>query len=100
MFSIIKKKRFTLRVYCQSVHIQRIHPISDLDSAKMMLTLSSPALDGLLQKMSAVLQRYGVDPRELSQEQLYKLALILQLLQSKDKTGTVFQFLPVFCSEY
>uniref|UniRef100_A0A3B4URN9 Protein tyrosine phosphatase receptor type Na n=1 Tax=Seriola dumerili TaxID=41447 RepID=A0A3B4URN9_SERDU len=37
--------------------------------------------DGLLQRMSGVLQRYGVDPRELSQEQLYKLALILQLLQ-------------------
>lgn len=39
--------------------------------------------------MSAVLQRYGVDPRELSQEQLYKLALILQLVQTQDKTGTV-----------
>lgn len=43
-------------------------------------------LDGLLQKMSGVLQRYGVDPKELSQEQLYKLALILQLLQAQDKT--------------
>ncbi|KAM9851406.1 protein tyrosine phosphatase receptor type Na [Aulostomus maculatus] len=42
--------------------------------------------DGLLQRMSGVLQRYGVDPRELSQEQLYKLALILQLLQAQDKT--------------
>uniref|UniRef100_A0A7N8YJZ2 Protein tyrosine phosphatase receptor type Na n=1 Tax=Mastacembelus armatus TaxID=205130 RepID=A0A7N8YJZ2_9TELE len=31
---------------------------------------------------------YGVDPRELTQEQLYKLALILQLLQAQDKTGT------------
>ncbi|XP_077392057.1 protein tyrosine phosphatase receptor type Na isoform X1 [Festucalex cinctus] len=41
--------------------------------------------DGLLQKMSGVLQRYGVDPKELSQEQLYKLALILQLLQAQDK---------------
>lgn len=57
-------------------------------------------LDGLLQRMSGVLKRYGVDPRELSQEQLYKLALILQLLQAQDKTGTAFQFLPVFCSEY
>uniref|UniRef100_A0A8C3AZV0 Protein tyrosine phosphatase receptor type Na n=1 Tax=Cyclopterus lumpus TaxID=8103 RepID=A0A8C3AZV0_CYCLU len=37
--------------------------------------------DGLLQRMSGVLKRYGVDPRELSQEQLYKLALILQLMQ-------------------
>ncbi|XP_077436351.1 protein tyrosine phosphatase receptor type Na isoform X2 [Vanacampus margaritifer] len=41
--------------------------------------------DGLLQKMSGVLQKYGVDPKELSQEQLYKLALILQLLQAQDK---------------
>ncbi|XP_078117806.1 protein tyrosine phosphatase receptor type Na isoform X1 [Sander vitreus] len=42
--------------------------------------------DGLLQRMSGVLQRYGVDPRELSQEQLYKLALILQLMRAQDKT--------------
>ncbi|XP_067370852.1 protein tyrosine phosphatase receptor type Na isoform X2 [Channa argus] len=45
--------------------------------------------DGLLQRMSGVLQRYGVDPRELNQEQLYKLALILQLLQAHDKTDPV-----------
>ncbi|KAK7939648.1 hypothetical protein WMY93_002974 [Mugilogobius chulae] len=44
--------------------------------------------DGLLQRMSGVLQRYGVDPRELSQEQLYKLALILQLLQTQDKSAS------------
>ncbi|TKS67333.1 Receptor-type tyrosine-protein phosphatase-like N [Collichthys lucidus] len=43
-------------------------------------------LDDLLQRMSGVLQRYGTDPRELSQEQLYKLALILQLRQAQDKT--------------
>ncbi|KAM4730953.1 protein tyrosine phosphatase receptor type Na [Anableps anableps] len=42
--------------------------------------------DGLLQRMSGVLQKYNIDPRELSQEQLYKLALILQLLQGQDKT--------------
>ncbi|KAM9347039.1 protein tyrosine phosphatase receptor type Na [Symphorus nematophorus] len=42
--------------------------------------------DGLLQRMSGVLQKYGIDPRELSQEQLYKLALILQLLQAQEKT--------------
>ncbi|XP_055004395.1 protein tyrosine phosphatase receptor type Na isoform X3 [Boleophthalmus pectinirostris] len=41
--------------------------------------------DGLLQRMSVVLQRYGVDPRELSQEKLYRLALILQLLQAQEK---------------
>uniref|UniRef100_A0A673B6U9 Protein tyrosine phosphatase receptor type Na n=1 Tax=Sphaeramia orbicularis TaxID=375764 RepID=A0A673B6U9_9TELE len=50
--------------------------------------------DGLLQRMSGVLQRYGIDPRELSQEQLYKLALILQLLQAQDKTGTIL------CTDY
>ncbi|XP_061697013.1 protein tyrosine phosphatase receptor type Na isoform X3 [Syngnathoides biaculeatus] len=46
----------------------------------------SGSSDGLPQKMSGVLQRYGIDPKELSQEQLYKLALILQLLQAQDKT--------------
>ncbi|KAG7502980.1 receptor-type tyrosine-protein phosphatase-like N isoform X1 [Solea senegalensis] len=45
--------------------------------------------DGLLQRMSGVLQKYGVNPRELSQEQLYKLALILQLLQAQDKTDSI-----------
>ncbi|XP_033472970.2 protein tyrosine phosphatase receptor type Na isoform X1 [Epinephelus lanceolatus] len=45
--------------------------------------------DGLLQRMSGVLQRYGVDPRELSQEQLYKLALILQLMRAPDKTDPI-----------
>ncbi|XP_031714544.1 protein tyrosine phosphatase receptor type Na [Anarrhichthys ocellatus] len=45
--------------------------------------------DGLLQRMSGVLKRYGVDPRELSQEQLYKLALILQLMQAQDKTDPI-----------
>uniref|UniRef100_A0A668ADX3 Protein tyrosine phosphatase receptor type Na n=1 Tax=Myripristis murdjan TaxID=586833 RepID=A0A668ADX3_9TELE len=44
--------------------------------------------DGLLQRMSGVLQRYGVDPRELSPQQLYRLALILQLMQTEDNTGT------------
>lgn len=53
-------------------------------------------LDGLLQRMSGILQRYGVDPRELSQEQLYKLALILQLLQAQDKTGTALHLFPMF----
>ncbi|XP_042282370.1 protein tyrosine phosphatase receptor type Na [Thunnus maccoyii] len=42
--------------------------------------------DHLFQRMSGVLQKYGVDPRELSQEQLYKLALILKLLQAQEKT--------------
>lgn len=46
--------------------------------------------------MSGVLQRYGVDPRELSQDQLYKLALILQLLQAQEKTGRTSSFNPIF----
>ncbi|KAF3843019.1 hypothetical protein F7725_001868 [Dissostichus mawsoni] len=50
------------------------------------ISTQSGTNDGLLQRMSGVLQRYGVDPRELSQEQLYKLALILQLMQAKEKT--------------
>ncbi|KAM8856879.1 protein tyrosine phosphatase receptor type Na isoform 1-T1 [Synchiropus picturatus] len=41
--------------------------------------------DGLLDRMSGVLQKYGISPSELSQEQLYELALILQLLQTQDK---------------
>uniref|UniRef100_A0A1A7XMQ5 Protein tyrosine phosphatase, receptor type, Na n=2 Tax=Iconisemion striatum TaxID=60296 RepID=A0A1A7XMQ5_9TELE len=44
--------------------------------------------DNLLQRISDVLRRYNVDPRDLSQEQLYKLALILQLLQGQDKALT------------
>uniref|UniRef100_A0A3B5LS84 Protein tyrosine phosphatase receptor type Na n=1 Tax=Xiphophorus couchianus TaxID=32473 RepID=A0A3B5LS84_9TELE len=51
------------------------------------LLVSSERSYGLLQRMSGVLQKYNIDPRELSQEQLYKLALILQLLQGQDKTG-------------
>ena len=45
--------------------------------------------DGLLQRIWVVLERYGVDPRDLSPQQLYKLALVLQLLQAEelDKTG-------------
>lgn len=46
-------------------------------------------LDDLLQRMSAVLQKYRVNPRDLSQEQLYKLALTL--LQHQGKTGTAPQ---------
>ncbi|XP_047456284.1 protein tyrosine phosphatase receptor type Na [Mugil cephalus] len=45
--------------------------------------------DGLLQRMLGVLQKYRVDPRDLSQEQLYKLALILQLLPAQDKTDPI-----------
>ncbi|XP_056903123.1 protein tyrosine phosphatase receptor type Na isoform X1 [Takifugu flavidus] len=62
-----------------------------LQNKKVSQDLSSLPVngnDGLLQRMSGVLQRYGVDPRELSQDQLYKLALILQLLQAQEKTGS------------
>ncbi|XP_041858051.1 protein tyrosine phosphatase receptor type Na isoform X2 [Melanotaenia boesemani] len=46
--------------------------------------------DDLLQRMLEVyLRKYNVDPRDLSQEQLYKLALILQLLQGQDKTDPI-----------
>ncbi|XP_028291513.1 protein tyrosine phosphatase receptor type Na isoform X2 [Gouania willdenowi] len=45
--------------------------------------------DGLLQRISRVLQKYRIDPRDLSQEQLYKLALILQLLQAQDKPDPI-----------
>ncbi|XP_030613395.1 protein tyrosine phosphatase receptor type Na [Archocentrus centrarchus] len=49
--------------------------------------------DDLLQRMSSVLQKYRVDPRDLSQEQLYKLALTL--LQHQGKTATAPQLDPV-----
>ncbi|XP_059895992.1 protein tyrosine phosphatase receptor type Na [Gadus macrocephalus] len=42
--------------------------------------------DGLQQRMSGVLEGYGMDPRKLSPQQLYRLALILQLIQAEDRT--------------
>ncbi|CAG5865488.1 unnamed protein product [Menidia menidia] len=46
--------------------------------------------DGLLQRMLEVyLRKNNIDPRELSQEQLYRLALILQLLQGQEKADPV-----------
>ncbi|XP_034041811.1 protein tyrosine phosphatase receptor type Na [Thalassophryne amazonica] len=39
--------------------------------------------NGLLQRVPALLQRYEIDPRDLSQQQL---ALMLQLLQAQDKS--------------
>ena len=44
--------------------------------------------DDLQQRMYKVLERYGVKPRELSPQQLNRLALILQLTQV-DNAGTV-----------
>ncbi|CAL8240882.1 unnamed protein product [Merluccius merluccius] len=44
------------------------------------------ANDGLLQRMSGVLEGYGMDSRKLSPQQLYRLALILQLIQADDQT--------------
>ena len=43
--------------------------------------------DDLQQRMYKVLQRYGVRPRELSEQQLYRLALILQLTQADNTAG-------------
>ncbi|CAL8265885.1 unnamed protein product [Lota lota] len=43
--------------------------------------------DGLQQRLSGVLQGYGVDPKDLSPQQLYRLALILQLIQAEERTG-------------
>ncbi|KAJ3591568.1 hypothetical protein NHX12_006701 [Muraenolepis orangiensis] len=40
--------------------------------------------DALLQRMSGVLEGYGMDPRKLSPQQLYRLALVLQLIQAED----------------
>lgn len=71
-------------------HFQRVYSsvFSALDDANSVPLCA----DDLLQRMSGVLQLYGVDPRELNQEQLYKLALILQLLQAQDKTGNLIRW--------
>ncbi|CAN9497880.1 unnamed protein product [Ophioblennius macclurei] len=53
------------------------------------LSAVSANSDGLLQRVSGVLQKHKIDPRELSQEQLYKLALILQLFQAQDKPDPI-----------
>lgn len=45
--------------------------------------------------MLKVLQQYRTEPREISQEQLYTLALFLQLLHDQEKTGNQAR-----CSEY
>uniref|UniRef100_H2UFW5 Protein tyrosine phosphatase receptor type Na n=1 Tax=Takifugu rubripes TaxID=31033 RepID=H2UFW5_TAKRU len=66
----------------EHLQIRSERPVLDTD------VLSCHYVLCCLQRMSGVLQRYGVDPRELSQDQLYKLALILQLLQAQEKTGT------------
>lgn len=71
-------------------HFQRVYSsfFSALDDANCVPLCA----DDLLQRVSGVLQRYGVDPRELNQEQLYKLALILQLLQAQDKAGNFIRW--------
>ncbi|XP_037344724.1 protein tyrosine phosphatase receptor type Na [Pungitius pungitius] len=53
------------------------------------ITAVSGNNDGLLQRMSGVLKKHRVDPRQLSQEQLYKLALILQLRPTQDTTDPI-----------
>uniref|UniRef100_A0A8C8DRN4 Protein tyrosine phosphatase receptor type Na n=1 Tax=Oryzias sinensis TaxID=183150 RepID=A0A8C8DRN4_9TELE len=66
-------KRFSSHLCCTVFAWQR-------NSKYVRMNVLLSVLDDLLQRMSSVLQRYNIDPRELSQEQLYKLALILQLV--------------------
>ncbi|KAM9447935.1 uncharacterized protein ACWYII_013273 [Salvelinus alpinus] len=40
--------------------------------------------ESILQRMVETLERYGVDPRELTPQQLYRLAVVLQLMQAED----------------
>ncbi|KAL0985617.1 hypothetical protein UPYG_G00159500 [Umbra pygmaea] len=44
--------------------------------------------ESVLQRMVDTLERYGVDPRDLTPEQLYRLALVLQLLQAENQEKT------------
>ncbi|KAK6309506.1 hypothetical protein J4Q44_G00193870 [Coregonus suidteri] len=39
----------------------------------------------ILQRMTEILERYGVDPRDLTPQQLYRLAVALQLMQAEDQ---------------
>ncbi|XP_045563407.1 receptor-type tyrosine-protein phosphatase-like N [Salmo salar] len=39
----------------------------------------------ILQHMVETLEMYGIDPRELTSQQLYRLAVVLQLMQAEDK---------------
>ncbi|XP_071004810.1 receptor-type tyrosine-protein phosphatase-like N [Oncorhynchus clarkii lewisi] len=41
--------------------------------------------ESILQRMVETLDRYGIDPRELTPQQLYRLAVVLQLMQAEDK---------------
>jgi hypothetical protein len=43
--------------------------------------------------MVETLDRYGIDPRKLTPQQLYRLAVVLQLMQAEDKDniGTYLQ---------
>lgn len=66
----------------------RRQPLQNKNVAQDLKAISGNS-DDLLQRVSGVLQKYRIDPRELSQEQLYKLALILQLFQTQDKTDPI-----------
>ncbi|XP_038843637.1 receptor-type tyrosine-protein phosphatase N2-like, partial [Salvelinus namaycush] len=41
--------------------------------------------ESILQRMVETLERYGIDPRELTPQQLYRLAVVLQLMQAEDQ---------------
>uniref|UniRef100_A0A4W5KX84 Uncharacterized protein n=1 Tax=Hucho hucho TaxID=62062 RepID=A0A4W5KX84_9TELE len=51
--------------------------------------------ESLLQRMVETLERYGIDPRELTPQQLYRLAVVLQLMQAEDQDniGTTYNTL-------
>ncbi|XP_064803365.1 receptor-type tyrosine-protein phosphatase-like N [Oncorhynchus masou masou] len=45
--------------------------------------------ESILQRMVETLDRYGIGPRELTSQQLYRLAVVLQLMQAEDKDNIV-----------
>ncbi|KAK6315480.1 hypothetical protein J4Q44_G00150090 [Coregonus suidteri] len=44
--------------------------------------------ESVLQRMVETLERYGVDPRDLTPQQLYRLAVVLQLMKAEDQENT------------
>lgn len=56
----------------------------------LTLTLQPPCPDeDLLRRVLRLLQQLRVEPSEVSQEQLYTLALVLKLLHDQEKTGNL-----------
>ncbi|KAJ8004482.1 hypothetical protein DPEC_G00136150 [Dallia pectoralis] len=50
----------------------------------------SPAVldESILQRMADTLERYGVNPKDLTPQQLYRLALVLELMQAENQEKT------------